>query len=148
MFKCAQKKAKQLRDIERTQQIQAASHKRTFYDILPDEVEGFDAVVQDARKKLENQWNQQCHALHEYASTAKTPTQKVAVSKVGQVRPPSIEGRATLSVIKRKANRSVLNSKGVFFTKTEVVRMKITLQVEGFIHGIITIWSTHTCADK
>ena len=39
--------------------------------------------------------------------TVKAPTQKVAVLKEGEERPPGIERRATLSDEKRKGNRSV-----------------------------------------
>ena len=36
--------------------ISAARHKRNIHDVPPDEVEEFDAIVQNVRKKLTIQW--------------------------------------------------------------------------------------------
>ena len=51
MSKCTQKKAKPQWEIEKNR-IQVARQKRKIHDILPDEVEEFDAVIKNTRKKL------------------------------------------------------------------------------------------------
>ena len=107
--KCAQKKAKQPWKIEEPH-IQTARQKRTIHDI-PDEVEKFDAIVQKTRKKLQFPVEPAVScATRKRIRTAKTQTQKVAVSKVGSGRPLALsEGR--LSDKTGKANKSVIFTK-------------------------------------
>ena len=82
MPKCAQKKAQQQWDIERPQ-IQPARQKRKHHDIPPDEIEEFDAMIQNARKN----WGipvgpaMPCSARIRITNS-KTPTRKVAVSTI------------------------------------------------------------------
>ena len=45
----------------------------------------------------------------------------------------------------RKAKKHRSNPKGIFFTKSEIIRMKITLQIEDLIHGIT---GTHSFANQ
>ena len=40
--------------------------EKNIHDILPDEVEEFDAIIQKTRKKLEIEVEPAIHALHEY----------------------------------------------------------------------------------
>ena len=116
-----------------------ARHERKSRDIHPDEVE--DAIVQNARKKLVipvGTKNAVPCVRQTRIPTANGPTQNVAVSKEGG-RPLALSERR-LSVSMGKRNRSVRN-----FTEGELIRMRITLQIEDFIRGIITIWFTRPC---
>ena len=66
--------------------------------------------------------------------TAETPTQKVAVSEIGGRRSLAFSERATHSDNKGKAKKSV-----------QVRKVLITMQIEGFNHGIFVIWYIHLC---
>ena len=88
MSKCTQKKAKPQWEIEKNR-IQVARQKRKIHDILPDEVEEFDAVIQNARKKFTFPWKQQC-PLHPYRQDTNTKSCSVKTRR-------RIERRATLS---------------------------------------------------
>ena len=79
MSECAEKKAMQQWVIEKPK-IQAARQKRKIHVVLPDEVEEFDAIVQNAREKLEIPVGPAMPRVTQVRiPTAKTPTQKVAV---------------------------------------------------------------------
>ena len=104
MSTCAQKKAKQQRDIEKNQ---AARQKRNIHDMFHHEVEGFDAIIQKARRKLQTPVEQSIPYVSRIRISTKTQTQKVAVSKVGGEDTPSLERRATLSDKNGKTNKSV-----------------------------------------
>ena len=87
--------------------IPAARQMKKNHDFFPDDAEEFDAVVQNARKKMEIPVELAMPCVTRVRiPTAKAPTQKVAVSKEGEGT-RSIERRATLSDKKRKANKSV-----------------------------------------
>ena len=80
--------------------------------------------------------------------TTETPAQNVAVSKEGGRRPLALNERATLFDQKEKGKERRSNLKGVFFTRGEIRRVKITLQIEDTIRGIITNLEIHSCADQ
>ena len=83
MYKCVEKKAKQQWNIEKLQ-IQAARQKMKNHDTLPNKVEKKDATYSERQKGVGN-FCGTSNAMR-YANThpsAKTPTRKVAVSKVG-----------------------------------------------------------------
>ena len=81
MSKCAQEKAQQQWDMDK-RQIQAARQRRQIHGILLDEVEKFDATVQNVRKKLEMPVEPAVLCVTQVRiPTAKAPTQKVAVSQ-------------------------------------------------------------------
>ena len=87
MSKCAQKKAKQQWDIAKPQ-MQAARQMRTILDIVPDEVEQIDAIIPNARKKLEIPVDPAMPCVtRKHIHTAKIQTQKVAVSKEAEEDP-------------------------------------------------------------
>ena len=52
-------------------------------------------------------------------------------------------GRVSLARRKRPVKRS--NPQGVFFTEGEIIRMKISLQIEDLIQGVIINWYTLLC---
>ena len=83
-------------------------HIRKIHDILTDEVEAFDTIIPNARKKLEFSFGtMHCYAPQQvHISTAKAPTQKVAVSNRGGELSAWSEGRLSHNK-KIKANKSV-----------------------------------------
>ena len=103
MSKCAQKKAEQRWHIEESN-IRAARQKRKMFDIPPNEMQNIDAIIPNARKKLQMPVETAMPCVTQACiSTAKTPTQKVAVSKEGGERLLAFsEGRLSLSLTKRE----------------------------------------------
>ena len=127
--------------------VQAARQKRNNHDILPDEVEDFDAMVQNASKKLEMRVKtaMPCVTQVHASPPPRHRHRKLQCQKKAGRRPPRTVRRATLSDKKRRAKKKRSNPKVVFFTQSEIIRMKITLQVKDFIRGIMIIWYTLLC---
>ena len=81
--------------------------------------------------------NLQWHASNTYAcrpSRYRRP--KVTVSEKAKGETPSIERRGTLSDKKRKGNKSVPISMVYSSQKSEIIRMRATLQIEDCIRGM------------
>ena len=92
--------------------IQAARHTEKITIFLPAKMEQIDAIIQNAREQLEIPVEPAMPCVtRSRISTAKTPMQKVAVSKVGGGRPLALsEGRLSLTKNGR-VNRSVRTPK-------------------------------------
>ena len=88
--------------------IQGARQTRNIHDIPPDEVEEFDAIIQNGRTKLEIPAEPAMPCFtRKRIPTAKTQTQKVAVSKLCGRRPQAVsQGRLSLTKGKGKSRRS------------------------------------------
>ena len=100
---CAQKKAKQRLNIDRTHKLHR--QQRNMHDIPPDEAEEFDAIFQNARKMLEILVEPAMpRATQIRISTGEVPTRKVAVSiEGGERHPPALsEGRLSLKKCERE----------------------------------------------
>ena len=140
MSKCAQKKGKQQWDIDKFQ-IQAARQNRKIHEITP-----VDAIILNARKELDIPVEPATpFVTRKRILAAKTQAQKVAVSEVGGGRPPALsEGRLSPTQKERNKYKCPI-PKGVSLKQGEMIRMKITLQIEDFTHGIILIWYIHLC---
>ena len=116
--------------------------KRTIHNIPPDYVEEFDAIIPNARKKLEIPVEpaMPCVARKRFLTTKTQNTHKVAVSKVGGERPQALcEGRQR----KGKKKRSI--QKGVFLHNGRNCLHQDHVADRRFVHGIITIWYRHLC---
>ena len=98
MSKCAQKKAKQQRDIEKPK-IQASRPTRKIHDSPPDDVEQINAIIQSAKKEAgDSSGTSKPCDTQVRIPTAKTPTKEVAVSKEGGTRSQALrEGRHSLT---------------------------------------------------
>ena len=115
---------KQLLDLHKPK-IQVARQKMKIHDILPGEVEAFDAIVRNARKKLV------CCVTQE--NTSLPPSQKHRKLKCHTQRGETLalsEGRLSLTERDRQIQ--------VFEFQMCIIRMEITLQIKG----------THSCADQ
>ena len=76
--------------------------------------------------------------------TAKTPTQKVAVSKANGGRPTALsEGRLSLADGVKQMKAFEHPSCSFHNRRNHSLRMEITLQIEDVIRGIMIIWYKH-----
>ena len=123
---------------------------RKSHDIPPGEVEEFGTIIQNARKKKQSSGTRNAmrytrtHLNLQDTKAERCNVKKLAGGDFGDERPPSNERKATLPDKHRKTNQNVRISLGVFFTKSEIIRMKITLQIEDLIHDIIKNFGTHS----
>ena len=137
MSKCAQKKAKQQWDFAKPQ-VQAARQMRTILDIVPDEVEQIDAIIPNARKKLEIPVDPAMPCV-----PPRNKHRKLQCRKEAEEEPLTLsEGRVSLSGKKRHANTSVRIS-NVYYSS----RMKITLQMTMFFMASLQ-FGTYMCTIK
>ena len=100
-----------------TPKVQAARWTRALQDIPADEVEEFDATVQNARKMLDILVGPAMPCVTQVRVPTPRHRRRMLQCQKKAGGDPSIELRATLSDKKRKGNGSVRIFEGVFLTE-------------------------------
>ena len=130
-------------------QIQGARHKRKCFDIPPTKLnEELDAIIRNARMKLAYASGTSNIMRHTSTHCHRQYTDAERCSVESRWEPTLCNTRrATPSDEKRQANRSARVSKVFFFffTIVDIIRLRIALQFEDCICGIITIWGAVQC---